>query len=196
MSWKIYLVVITNAVYSNLAELPEKIGIGHLNPKKEVSIMEAQYLDKGMSIGKYENKIIIVSSPLVFDLLEKKDSGVRNKLLQLFPKSEIAVLTTGYVNGYSIIKDGITLRTYVIADLKSFVNYGQKLAEEIEAYNEISSDKDLMDMIREESPEDLEAVINANVGESTVFKLTKRYFNQRIDEEGSAFENITLTHYE
>ncbi|SHF33948.1 hypothetical protein [Chryseobacterium takakiae] len=196
MSWKIYLVVITNAVYSNLAELPEKIGVGHLNPKKEVSIMEAQYLDKGMSIGKYEDKIIIVSSPLVFDLLEKKDSEVRNKLFKIFPKSEIAVLTTGYVNGYSIIKDGITLRTYVIADLKSFVNYGQKLAEEIEAYNEISSDKDLMNMIREESPEDLEAVINENVGESTVFKLTKRYFNQRIDEEGSAFENIILTHYE
>lgn len=32
--------------------------------------------------------------------------------------------------------------------------------------------------------------------EGAVFKLTKRYFRQRIDEDGSDFDKITMTHYE
>ncbi|QQV04344.1 MULTISPECIES: hypothetical protein [Chryseobacterium] len=103
MSWKIYIIVITNSINIQLSEIPKKIGMENLSMKKEVTLMQAQYEDKGFSIGKYEDKIFIVSQQLVFDFLEKEDSDFKQKLLLSFPNSEIAVLTLGYgVHGYSL----------------------------------------------------------------------------------------------
>lgn len=197
MSWKIYLIVITNAVNTQLSEIPKKIGINNISPKKEISMMQAQYEEQGLSIGKYEDKIFIVSQRLVFDLLEKDNSDIEKKLIESFPNSQIAVLTLGYgVHGYGIIQDKKVIRTKVGFDLKSTIDYGQKLPEEIEAYNEISNDEELVNEMKQESPDDLQALINENAAEATVFKLTKRYFRERIDNEGSDFDKITLMHYE
>lgn len=197
MSWKIYLIVITNSINTQLSEIPKMIGLNNLTSKKEVTMMEAQYKEKGVSIGKYEDKIFIVSQQLVFDLLEKDNSDLKQKLIKSFPNSEIAILTLGYgVHGYSIIQDKKVIRTKVGFDLKSSIDFGDKLSEEIEAYNEISNDKELIAEIKEESPDDLQSIINENTGEDTVFRLTKRYFKERIDKDGSDFDKITLLYYE
>jgi hypothetical protein len=197
MSWKINLIVITNTNYVQLSEITEKIGRDNLNSKKTISMPQAQYEDKGVSIGKFEDKIFIVSQELVFDLLEKENTDIEKKILQSFPDSEIAVLTLGYgVHGYSIIRNKRIVRRKVGFDLKSSVDQGEKLPEEVEAYNEVSNNKELIDEVTEYSPNDLQGIINENAGEETVFKLTKRYFKQRIDEDGSNFDKITLFYYE
>ncbi|MFC3157175.1 hypothetical protein SAMN05443633_11234 [Chryseobacterium arachidis] len=196
MSWKIYLIIITNAANTELSEIPKLLGTQNLGHQKELTMMEAQYMQQGVSIGKYEDKIFIVSQQFVFDLLENESSEIKKKLLQAFPDSEIAVLTTGFLNGFSILKNQKVERTWVGFDLRTTVDTGDKLAEEIEAYKEISEDHEMMAEIKEDYPDDFEAVITENASEGAVFKLTKRYFGQRIDEDGSDFDKITMTHYE
>ena len=108
MGWKIYLIIISNVANNNTADIPQKIGMSNVQPGKEISINEAQYAE-GTSIGKYEDKIFIISQDLVFKFYDKTPSDFEEKICEAFPNSEIAILAlNGTVDlyGYNIIKNG------------------------------------------------------------------------------------------
>jgi hypothetical protein len=79
MGWKIYLIIISNANNINTTDIPKKVGLNNLKPAKEISIHEAHYA-KGTSIGKYGDKIFIVSQDLVFKFYDKTPSGFEKKM--------------------------------------------------------------------------------------------------------------------
>lgn len=113
MGWKIYLIAISNAANINAADIPKKLGFNNLKPTKEISIHDAQY-EPGISIGKYTDKVFIVSSDLVFKFFEKNPSDFERKLSSEFPESEIAIIVineTSSLYGYSIITNGQRRRT-------------------------------------------------------------------------------------
>ena len=199
MGWKIYLIAITNAANVNTTDVPKKIGLDNLKPTKEISIHEAQY-ESGVSIGKYGDKIFIVSSDLVFKFYDKTPSDFEKKLSAEFPNSEIAVITinqTSDLYGYSIIKNGKRQRTKSGADLELYVDYGDILPEEIEVSKEkLFDDEELKEMKEDYSKDELKKVIDQEISFRTTFRLTKRYFGLPFDHTGSDYEKIKVTKFE
>jgi hypothetical protein len=199
MSWKIYLIIISNANNINTADVPKKIGLDKLKATKEISINEAQY-SQGISIGKYGDKIFIVSQDLVFKFYDQTASAFEKNICDSFPNSEIAVLTlNGTVDlyGYNIIKNGIRQRVKSGADLELYTDYGKKLQEEIDiAKEKLFEDDDVKEMQKDMSKEDFKKLVDQEISIRTTFKLTKRYFGKQIDEAGSDYEKITLTQFE
>jgi hypothetical protein len=199
MSWKIFLIVINNAANINAADLPQKIGLYNVKPTKEISIHEAQYA-KGTSIGKYGDKIFIVSQDLVFKFYHKTPSDFEKKVCEAFPNSEIAILTlNGTVDlfGYNIIKNGKRQRVMSGADLDLYVDYGEKLPEEISISKEkIFNDEELKEIKADNSKEQVKKILYQEISIRTTFRLTKRYFGKQFDEVGSDYEKIKVTLYE
>ena len=199
MGWKIYLIAITNAANIHMADVPKKLGLDNLKPTKEINIHEAQY-ERGISIGKYGDKIFIISSDLVFKFYDKKPSDLEKKLSAEFPNSEIAVIAinqTSDLYGYSIIKNGKRQRTKSGADLELYVDYGDKLPEEIEISKEkLFDDEGLKEMKEDYSKGELKKVLEQEISFRTTFRLTKRYFGKQFDEPGSDYENIKVTMFE
>ena len=199
MSWKIYLIIISNANNINTSDVPKKIGLDNLKPTKEISIHDAQYA-KGTSIGKFGDKIFIVSQDLVFKFYDKTQSEFEKRICDSFPNSEIAILTlNGTVDlyGYNIIKDGKRQRVKSGADLELYVDYGAKLPEEIALSKEkIFDDEELKDIKGDNLKEDVKKIIDQEISIRTTFRLTKRYFGKQFDETGSDYEKILVTLFE
>jgi len=199
MGWKIYLIIISNANNINTTDVPKKIGLDDLKPTKEITILDAQFA-KGISIGKYGDKIFIVSQDLVFKFYDKTPSAFEKRICDSFPNSEIAVLTlNGTVDlyGYNIIKDGKRQRVKSGADLELYVDYGDKLQEEITISKEkIFDEEELKDIEGDNSKEQVQKIIDQEVSIRTTFRLTKRYFGKQFDQVGSDFEKIMVTQFE
>ena len=199
MGWKIYLIVITNATNVNVRDVPQKLGLDSLKPTKEISIHDAQY-DGGVSIGKYGDKIFVVSSELVFKFYGKTPSDFEKKITAEFPNSDIAAILinqTSDLYGYSIIENGKRRRTKSGADLELYVDTGDKLPEEIEISKEKLFDDDEMEEMKEDySKAELKKVIEQEISFRTTFRLTKRYFREQFDDSDSDYEKIMMTKFE
>jgi len=199
MSWKIYLIIISNANNINATDIPQKIGLENVKPTKEISIHEAEYA-KGTSIGKYGDKIFIVSQDLVFRFYDKTPSEFEKRICDSFPNSEIAVLTlNGTVDlyGYNVIKNGRRQRVKSGADLNLYVDYGDKLPEELLISKEkIFDEEELKEIKSENSNEQFNKILDQEISIRTTFRLTKRYFVKEVDEVGTDYEKIKVTLYE
>lgn len=196
MSWKIYLIVISNATNIEINDIPKILGFENLTPQKEISLMEAQYQDDGVSIAKYEDKIVIVSPKLVFDVLENPKSRIKEELIKNFPKSQIVTLTSAYlVYGLNIIDKGVEIRKKMVSDSEKYFDFGEKTPEEIECYEETLHDKELIEGFKEESPKNLEDTVENYSFENALFKISERFFDKPINEQGSKFENIKATFF-
>ena len=198
MSWKIYLIIISNVNNINTADVPRKIGMDSVKSSKEISIHEAQYA-KGTSIGKYGDKIFIVSQDLVFQFYDKTPSAFEKRICDSFPNTEIAVLTlNGTVDlyGYNIIKNGKRQRVKSGADLDLYVDYGDKLPEELEIAKEKIFDEDeIKDIKADNSKEQFQKILEQEISIRTTFRLTKRYFGKQFDMAGSDYEKIKVMLY-
>ena len=199
MSWKIYLIVITNASNVNPSDVPQKIGLTDLKPRKEISIQEAQSIN-GISIGKYNDKIFIVSRSIISKFYDPTPSDFERKICDSFPNSDIAILALdGTVDlfGYNIIKNGKRQRVKAGADLDIFVDYGEKIEEEVALSKEkIFDDSELDEIKKNNTPETASKIIDQEIGIRTTFRLTRRYFGKEVDEPGSDYEKIRVTAYE
>lgn len=199
MSWKIYLIIINNAANINTADIPQKLGLGNAKPTKEISLHEAQYA-KGTSVGKFGDKIFIVSQDLVFNFYDKVPSEFEKGICEAFPHSEIAILTlNGTVDlyGYNIINNGKRQRVKSGADLDLYVDYGNPLPEEIALSKEkIFDDEELKEIKADNSNEQVKKILDQEISIRTTFRLTKRYFGKPFDEVGSDYEKIQVTLYE
>ncbi len=199
MSWKIYLIIITNSLNIQINDIPKKLGFENLKEKEEISIMEAQNKLEGISVAKIEDKIVIVSSNLAFDILENKDQKIKNKLIQLFPDSEITTLVSAFgVNSFSVIQNGKEIRKKMVSDSPNKIDIGEKLNEEIECYNRIIKDESILETAKEIAATGemtFDDVIDYNVTEETVFKLTKRYFTNPVNEQNSDFDKVKMSYF-
>lgn len=198
MSWKIYLIIISNASNINTTEIPQKIGLHNIKPTKEISMHEAQFA-KGISIGKYNDKIFIVSQDLIFKFYDKTPSEFEKRICDSFPNSEIAALAlNGTVDlyGYNIIKRGRRERVKSGADLNVYVDYGNKLPEEVAISNEKIFDAEELNEIREDnSKEGVQKILDQEISMRTTIRLTKRYFVKEFDEVGSDYSKIMMLLY-
>jgi hypothetical protein len=199
MGWKIYLIAITNAGNVNTTDVPKKLGLDNLKPTKEINIHDAQY-EQGIFIGKNGDKIFIVCSDLVFKFYDKTPSDFEKKISAAFPNSEISVITinqTSDLYGYSVIKNGKRLRVKSGADLELYVDYGDKLPEEIEISKEkLFDDDELQEMQEDYSKDELQKVLDQEISFRTTFRLTKRYFGKQFDQTGSDYEKVKVTKFE
>ena len=197
MSWKLYLIIISNAADTNPAEVPAKIGFKNLKPHDKINLSEAQRSEI-LSIGKHNGNIIIVSYQLVFQFYTQPPSDFEKKLIESFPNSEIAALTyNGTVDlyGYNIINNGERQRVKHGADLSIYIDEGEKLPEEIEiSKGQLFDKEELEDMKQRLTKNELQEFIDEEISIRTTFRLTSRYFGKELDQMEN-LEEIMLTQY-
>lgn len=204
MGFKIYIIVITNAVNVSITDIPKKIGLDELNPRNEISLNEAQR-ENGISIGKYKETIFIVSRDLVFQFYNKQQSGLEKRLIKEFPKSEIAILTLDQTIdffGYNIISENKRKRVIAGEDAELEIDFGEKIPEEIEVAKDphlnffLEELNEIKKIDKNFTENQLKSAIKHEIGVRSFFKLTSRYFEKRIDEIGSNYSKIKVTRFE
>jgi len=204
MGFKIYIIAITNCANVNTTDIPNKIGFDELQPGKEISISEAQY-ENGISIGKYDDTIFIVSSELVFEFYNKKPSDLEQKLTKEFSNSEIAILTLNQTTdfyGYNIISNGKRERVRYGVDSEIEIDFGEKLPEELEIPKDpffgffLEELKQFKTTDKSFTDKQMKSEIEQEIGVRTFFKLTSRYFGKSIDENGTNYNKIKVTKFE
>jgi hypothetical protein len=199
MGWKLYLIIITNAANVNTTEIPAKLGLESIKPTKEINLLEAQTSRK-TCIGKHGGNIYIVSEELVFKFYDKAPSEFEKKLSAAFPKSDIAVLTlnsTVDLYGYSIISNGNRQRIKFGADSELYVDFGNKLQEEMDISKEkLFDDDELKEMKADMSKADFKKMVDQEISFRTTNRLTGRYLGKQIDQKGSLIGSIKVFQYE
>jgi hypothetical protein len=192
---KLYLIIITHALSVNLATVKAKLGVDTLKFIKEINLYDAQSIDKGICIGKYDDKIIIVSQDKVFGFYEKDLVPFEKQLTGLFPNSEIVALTlddTVDLYGYSIIQDGKRFRVKSGADSEVYIDVGNKLKEEDDVLKkDIFSPDEMKEMKQKYTSKEVERFVENEVGVRVTYALLLRYFNNY-----QVFDKIQLTEYQ
>ena len=192
---KFYLIIITHALNMSVATVKAKLGLDNLKPITEISFYNAQSVDKGICIGKYEDKILIVSQEKIFGLFGKDVTPFEKGITELFPKSEIAALTlydTVDLYGYSIIQDGKRVRVKSGADSKVYIDIGDKLKEENDVLKtEIFSPDEMKEMKQKYTSKEVERFVENEVGVRVTHALLLKYFNNY-----EVLDKIQLTEYQ
>jgi hypothetical protein len=192
---KFYLIIITHALNMSIANVKAKLGLDTLKPIAEVSFYNAQSIDKGICIGKYDDKILIVSQDRIFGFYEKEATSFEMQMTSLFPNSEIAALTlydTVDLYGYSIIQDGKRVRVKSGADSEVYIDVGNRLKEEEDVLKkEIFSADEMKEMKQKYTSKEVERFVENEVGVRVTHALLLRYFNNY-----QVFDKIQLTEYQ
>lgn len=145
MGWKASLLIIENKKNSidDLAIL-KAIGKSNYIFDKELSLDECIYPnDSSINIGYYKGNIIISDDyQITSDALEKAYSLQLTKeekeLVSLFPNTEIVMVACHSVvnyHGYSLIQNGIKKRLKVISSDTPLIEFGERIEEEQQIYN-------------------------------------------------------------
>ncbi|HTD42366.1 MAG TPA: hypothetical protein VK671_17165 [Mucilaginibacter sp.] len=192
---KFYLIIITHALNMSIANVKAKLGLDSLKPIAEVSFYNAQSIDKGVCIGKYDDKILVVSQDRVFGFYEKEASLFEKQITSLFPDSEIAALTlydTVDLYGYSIIRGGKRVRIKSGADSEVYIDIGNKLKEEDDVLKEvIFSPDEMKEMQQKYSSKEVERFVENEVGVRVTHALLLKYFDNY-----EVFDKMQLTEYQ
>jgi hypothetical protein len=192
---KLYLIIITHALSANLATVKAKVEFDTLKLIKEINLYDAQSIDKGICIGKYDDKIVIVSQDKVFGFYEKEVTPFEKQLTVLFPNSEIAALTLYDIvdlYGYSIIQGGKRVRVKSGADSEIYIDIGNRLKEEDDVLKEdIFSPDEMKEMKQKYTSKEVERFVENEVGVRVTHALLLRYFNNY-----QVFDKIQLTEYQ
>ena len=197
---KLYLIVITNAINISISNVKREFGLGSLAPGNEISLFKAQYNTKGICLGKYNDKILIVSQEKVFDFYNARISSFEKRICELFPNSEIAVLTlnsTVDLYGYAIMEKGVRKRIKSGADNDVYIDYGTKIKEEDDiAREKIFDDGEVVEMKLEYSKKIIQKMIAQEVSIRVTYRLLTRYFGNDEKEIERNFDAIKLVEYQ
>jgi len=197
---KLYLIIITNAINTSISNVKSDLGLSNLVPGNEISLFKAQYNGKGICIGKYNDKILIVSQEKVFNFYDKAISSFEKQICDLFPNSEITVLTlysTVDLYGYAIIEKGVRQRIKSGADNDVYIDYGNKIKEEDDiAKEKIFDDSEMAEMEREYSKNDIKKMVDKEISVRVTSRLLRRYFGKDEKEIDSNFDSIKLVEYQ
>jgi hypothetical protein len=192
MSWKASMLIIENKNnFSNNEHLLDVLGLTGFAYTEDTDLDSSLWPgDESISIGYYNDNIIVCDDCLILDDFISDQQTEREKLLtNLFPNSEIlAVACTGTTNfhGYAFIKNGKKLRVKSLnADDGFYYDIGEPIEEEKSIYSksEIINGKRFWKF--DNLPGDLFA--ENQLMEEFTFGIAKRLLGVRMDHEESDF---------
>lgn len=187
MGWKLSSIIINPKTDIPGENLLEEIGFTNLKKIAEVPYDVAIYPDSDKAfIGTYKGNLIISVNNLPLEFFTNTLSALEEKLINLFPHSEIcAVSLNSVINhwGYAIIKDGKKIRARTgNSDSGTTLDFGEPLTEEIELLSKSQLDENGNRMYYlEKKP--AEAYFEDQVGENFVFEIFKRYTGTQLDHD-------------
>lgn len=132
---KFFVIIILNSPNISTIDVAKKIGYNKPHSNEITSGILAAGYENGVSIGKYNDMVLIVSPKLVFDFFNKKPSEFERKINTEFPESEIVVLLYNGMTecyGYNIINKGKRKRIKKYCERsESYIDFGKQLTQEI-----------------------------------------------------------------
>lgn len=197
MGWKASFVIIKNPSRRADQQLLDELGFNHLHKiddKRFGDVIDPN--SHSVFLGSYQDNIIVCNAEIPSQLIQHNQTNLEQRLIQLFPKSEIcAIVLHSVVNlwGYSIIVNGQKVRARAgCSDDGTYIEFGAPLDEEMELLSKSTLDDqgnrvytldDFPDEILEEDV----------VGENFVFSICERYFGASLDDDdGSLFNTIFM----
>ena len=145
MGWKSSLIIIENKDnFTDESEILKALGKSEYEFDRELTLDECIYPnDKSINIGYYNGNIIISDDyQLTKSSLERADNlnltKEEKKLVELFPTSEIVTVAChSAVNyhGYSLIENGTKKRLKIISSDEPKIEFGERIWEENEIYD-------------------------------------------------------------
>ena len=192
MGWKLSSIIISPATDVNYEHVLEEIGFSDLKAIGEAPYDVVLYPDQDkIYIGTYKNNLIISSGILPFEFFNTSLSALEEKLMHLFPDSEIGALSLHSGNnhwGYVILKNGKKIRARAgDMDHGTFLDLGEPLAEEMELLSNSRVDENGNSMYYL-GKDAFEAYFEHQVGENFVFEIFKRYTGIALDKDSQLLE--------
>lgn len=132
---KLFLIVISEISECNIDDVVNNIYSSKLKRNKELDFFDAQYTNGKCCIGKYNGNILIVDPTNVFDFYSEDTGLFTRRIFEYFPYAAITVLSLYSVIdsvGFAVIKSGKLQRAKWRDWQKVYVDYGDKIEEEID----------------------------------------------------------------
>jgi hypothetical protein len=200
MRWKISSIIINPKANIENEKLLEEFGFSNLQKIQDEPYDVAIYPapDK-VYIGTYKNNLIISANNLPMEFFSKSLSPLEEKLISLFPGSEIcAVSLNSVINnwGYAVIKQGRKVRARTgDADRGTVLDYGEPLEEELSLLSTSKLDENGQRIYYLEKNGG-EPYFEHQVGENFVFEILKKYTGALLDHDkellGANFESYEI----
>ena len=145
---KLYSIIISDAGEITVDEVLSKLALSNLQNIGTKDFYDAQFISKGIGIGKYEDKVIIVEDSKVFDFLLEEIGSFEKNVYSIFPESTISVFysySVADIYGFSIINNSKRERTLYTIENKTLTDIGGKL--DVEYINQDLGMSDLIDFM-------------------------------------------------
>jgi hypothetical protein len=198
MGWKTSTIIIHKPAQVDNEKLLQELGLTSLTRiKNEPFEAVINPDDRKIYIGRYKDNLLICTSDIPVELIEKQDSAVEKSLIRLFPGSEIcAIVLHSVVNlwGYAVIRNGRKIRARAgSSDDGTFVEMGEPLDEEKELLSKSTLDENGNRTYVFEN--DDEPLTEDQVGENFVFAVSARYLGTELDHADNALFETMMTGY-
>lgn len=187
MGWKLSSIIINPKTEIQFENLLEELGFSNLKKIEDEPYDVAIYpeADK-VFVGIYKNNLIISANNLPLEFYNKSLSALEEKLINLFPDSEIcAVSLNSVINhwGYAIIRDGKKIRARTgDGDSGTTLDIGEPVKEELGLFSKSKLDANGQRKYYFESYSE-EPYVESQVGENFVFEIFKRYTGIQLDRD-------------
>lgn len=196
MGWKFYTIFVKDNHINDNSEIETLLPELNLNSYKfdgEIGFYESLN-SEFLCAGIVNNCLLITHQNLAMEFQEARVSDTEKAFIRRFPNSEISSLvyfSTTDLFGYSLIQNRKRLRVKSAADGEIFTNIGKKLDLEKEIKKNGVFDKEELEEMKEEMDrEEINMMIDNEVGIRTTFQMSAWYLGKPLDEGN--FENIKL----
>ena len=186
MGWKASVIIIRPQATVPAKQLLESLGFTNVVSAEPEPFEIAIYpRDERIFVGNYRVCTILSSDTLTMDIFSYADNPLEQKLVTLFPNSEICAITLhSAMNlwGYIVIKNGLRIRQRLgDSDGVTILDIGDPLKEEMEllSQSEIGEDGQRVYHLKRMSSDSL---TEDQVGENFVFELFRRYTGEPLDK--------------
>lgn len=198
MGWKFYTIFIKDCQLKDneVESLLSALNLSNYQPKGEIGF-DQSLNSEFFCVGSINNNLLITHQNLAMDFFDETRSKTEKTFIDKFPESEICVLvyfSTTDLYGYSLIKSKKRIRVKSGCDGEVFVNVGKRLEIEKDIKkNGVFEKEELEEMKEDMEREEINMMIDNEVGIRTSFAMTGWYLGKPIDEGN--FESIILEKY-
>lgn len=179
MAANFYFVFVKHQEESDVNQVLAKLGYGEYKPTKEVDLWNTSK-PKNLYVGEY-NRYLIFSEPnLPFQFYNKEPSEIEIKFCETFPNAQISAFVineTVGMFGYSIIENGIRKRIKHGCDGAYYIDFGEKLIEEVNHPEQPIFDEETIEEM-EENGENIDALIEFEMSYRVPSRLISSYLGK------------------
>lgn len=199
MGWKASMIIVHKPSRQADEQLLREIGFKGLAAvdKQPVEAVINPDANK-VYLGMYNDNLLICDAGVPLQFFENTETSAERQIAQLFPNSEICVITLhSAVNlwGYTVIQNGRKIRARAgSADDGTFIDIGAPLAEERELLAQATAGNDGTLIYKLDDFPD-ETFTEDQVGENFVFSVCARYFDEQLDSADELLFDTYLTGY-